>query len=77
MRPGQLYRTKKHTVSSGRDFCQVIDLYAKRDIDPDCHLSIEIVDMVKAVWLTGEMQGKVFTTRAKTFRYRWEVVNDA
>ena len=64
-------------VTKQEVLCQIISLYDKRDIDPECPQSIAIVGMVKAMWMSGPHLGKEFRVSRKTFNYRWEAVNDS
>ena len=61
----------------GSSLCQVVEIYNRRDIDPECPESVAIIGMVKFIYLTGEAQGRTFKTNRSDFNYRWEVVNDA
>ena len=63
----------KHKTDGG--LIEIITTYDKRDIDPDCPLSVAIVGMVKFIHLTGERQGRVFSSSRQAFRRLWEVVN--
>ena len=74
IRIGSLCTSKRE---GNHDLCQVTGLWTKRDIDPECPESVAIIGMVKAVWLSGEMQGKEFNIARRAFTYRWQVVRDA
>ena len=74
---GSLCKTKDHILYDHNNLlCEVISTYNKRDIDYECPESIAIIPMVKAVYLSGENQGKQFCVSRKAFSHRWEVVND-
>ena len=57
--------------------CQIVSLYDKRDIDPECVESVAIIPFVKAVWLSGENQGQEFRSARRSFYRAWEVISDA
>ncbi len=67
----------KASVTDANLLCEVVSTYDKRDIDYDCPESVAIIPMVKAVYLSGENQGKEFRVSRRSFTYRWEVVRDA
>ena len=74
---GTLCRTKSHILYDHVNLlCEVISTYNKRDIDYECPESVAIIPMVKAVYLSGENQGKVFRVSRIAFSHRWEVVRD-
>jgi len=63
-------------VTKQEVLCQIISLYDKRDIDPECVESVAIVPFVKAVWLSGENQGQEFRSARRNFYRSWEVISD-
>ena len=68
---------KRTCAVTGKNLlCQIISLYNWRDIDYDCPESVAIVPFVKAVWLSGENQGREFKSARRNFRRTWEVIDD-
>lgn len=63
-------------VTGAQELCQIVSLYDKRDIDPECPESVAIIPFVKAVWLTGGSQGHPFFSSRRNFRRAWEVISD-
>ena len=69
---------KRTCVATNQEvLCQIISLYDKRDIDYDCPESVAIIPFVKAVWLSGNDQGKTFRSARRNFYRAWEVISDA
>ena len=64
-------RLYTHRLSPDR-ICQVVGKWDKRDIDPDCPLSVAIVTMYRVVYLTGEDIGKERSVRATQFNRLWK-----
>ena len=64
-------------VTGAQQLCQIISLYDKRDIDPECPESVAIIPFVKAIWLTGDNQGNQFKSARRNFRLAWEVISDS
>ena len=63
-------------VTGAQELCEIVSLYDKRDIDPECPESVAIIPFVKAMWLTGNHQGQVFRSARRNFYRAWEVVSD-
>ena len=63
--------------SDAEELCQIVSLYDKRDIDYDCPESVAIIPFVKAVWLSGENQGREFRSARRNFYRTWEVISDS
>lgn len=57
--------------------CEIVSLYHKHDIDPQCPESVAIIPFVKAMWLTGDHQGQVFRSARRNFSRAWEVISDS
>jgi len=72
---GTLCRTKPESIDAGKNLCEILSTWNKRDIDPECPQSIAIIGMVKAIWLTGPNQGQEFSRSQKNFRLAMEVVS--
>lgn len=72
---GKLYTTQDPTV--GLVLCEPVSIYYRGDIDPQCSQSVEMVEMVKARWMSGPHIGKTFSVSRKTFNFRWRLSNDA
>ena len=49
---------------------QVVRTYNKRDIDPECPMSVAIIPMVEVVVLSGDQIGKKLRWPRKIFRTR-------
>ena len=63
-------------ITKEKELCEIVSLYDKRDIDPECPESVAIIPFVKAVWLTGGSQGHPFFSSRRNFRRAWEVISD-
>ena len=63
-------------ITQEEQLCEIVSLYDKRDIDYECPESVAIVPFVKAIWLTGEQQGRNFRSARRNFRLNWEVISD-
>ena len=69
--------TRTCYVTGEQELCEIVSLYDRRDIDPDCPQSVAIIPFVKAMWLTGGNQGSVFQSARRNFYRAWEVISDS
>ena len=53
---------------------QIERTYDKRDIDPDCPMSVAIIPMVEVFVLSGEKMGRKFKWRRKSFRQKFSKI---
>ena len=68
--------TRTCYITGAQELCEIVSFYDKRDIDPECPESVAIIPFVKAIWLSGEDQGKEFRSARRNFYRTWEVISD-
>jgi hypothetical protein len=81
MKTGEIYvaLASRHQLQGAKEMplCEVVSLYYKPVFpDPDCPESIEIVNFVKYVYLTGDQQGLERTSRRTSFSRLWAKVSE-
>ncbi len=73
MKPGDLYQSKRRRLATRKDdaVVQIIKTWHKRDIDPDCPLSVAIIPMVQfVVWSDGQ-KGGTFNFQRQSFHRQY------
>ena len=66
---GDLYLSSERAYTlEPETLVQVERTYNKRDIDPECPMSVAIIPMVEVVVLSGDQIGKKFRWSRKIFR---------
>ena len=78
MKPGDLYKPTRRGTSDGEStVAQVMKTWNKRDIDPDCPLSVAIIPMVQfVVWSDGQ-KGGTFNFQRQSFHRQYTRVEVA
>lgn len=69
MRVGQLYQLKERPEG----LCEIVKIYDKPDIDPECVESVMMVPMVRYRILSAEKIGKIVDTTMGLFKWKWRI----
>ena len=78
MQKGDLYKSKKKVFGNEENvIVQVMRTYDKRDIDPECPLSVAIVPMVQLVVWSGNQTGRVYSYNRRVFCKQYEKIGAA
>ena len=78
MEKGDLYKSKNKVFGNEENvIVQVMSTYNKRDIDPECPLSVAIVPMVQLVVWSGNQTGRVLSYNRRVFRKQYAKVGEA
>lgn len=70
MSPGTLYQLKERPEG----LCEIVEIYHKPDIDPECEHSVMMVPMVRYRILSTEKIGKIVDTTMGLFKWKWRIV---
>ncbi len=75
MNRGDLYQAlDRSRVLPPDTLVQIERTYDKRDIDPDCPMSVAIIPMVEVFVLTGKDMGRKFKWRRQAFRQKFSKI---
>ena len=69
MTVGALYQLKENPEG----LCEIVNIWHKPDIDPDCPESVLIVPMVTYRILSTDKIGKTVDTTMGLFKWKWRI----